>query len=80
VPLDGDNMPIRLNDRQRKILKYIKNYISKYGYSPNAKEIAGALDISTSAVYANLTILKAAGAISKDIQVNEVTTNDSNSG
>src|SRR5689334_6347399 len=40
-------MPVTLYRRQRQILKFIKEYIEKYGYSPTLGEIAEAMGVSS---------------------------------
>src|SRR5438105_3928187 len=59
-------MPVTLYRRQKQILKYIKEYIEKYGYSPTLAEIANAMGVSSLAtVHEHLQTLVKKGVIKK---------------
>lgn len=56
-----------LNERQRKILEFISNYIDEKGYSPSVREIAEATGVkSTRGVTINLDSLERAGYLQRD--------------
>ena len=55
-----------LTKRQKQILDFIKEYMSKHGYSPSLEEIAENFNLSSlSTVHYHLTKLEAEGAISR---------------
>lgn len=55
-----------LTKRQREILRFLKNYISKHGYSPTFQEIAEHFKFSSKGtVYKHLLNLKEKGFITK---------------
>jgi repressor LexA len=59
-------MPVTLYKRQKQILKFLKDYIDKYGYSPTLGEIAEAMGVSSLAtVHEHLQALEKKGAIKK---------------
>ncbi len=59
-------MPVTLYRRQKQILKFIKDYIEKYGYSPTLGEIADAMGVSSLAtVHEHLQALVQKGVIRK---------------
>ena len=59
-------MPVTLYKRQKQILRFIKEYIQKYGYSPTLGEIAEAMGVSSLAtVHEHLQALEKKGAIKK---------------
>ena len=59
-------MPYTLYRRQKQILKFIREYIVKYGYSPTLGEIAEAMGVSSLAtVHEHLQALVKKGAIRK---------------
>lgn len=60
------NMPVTLYRRQKQILDFIKQYISKYGYSPTLGEIAESIGVSSLAtVHEHLQALITKGLIRK---------------
>jgi len=59
-------MPVTLYKRQRQIIDYIKQYISKFGSSPTLQEIADALGVSSLAtVHEHLATLVKKGVVKK---------------
>ncbi len=59
-------MPVTLYRRQKQILRFIKDYIDKYGYSPTLGEIADAMGVSSLAtVHEHLQALINKGVIKK---------------
>jgi repressor LexA len=59
-------MPVTLYRRQKQILKFIKDYIDKYGYSPTLGEIAEAMGVSSLAtVHEHIQALINKGVIRK---------------
>lgn len=59
-------MPVTLYRRQKQILRFIKEYIEKYGYSPTLGEIAESIGVSSLAtIHEHLQALVAKGAIRK---------------
>src|SRR5579884_165677 len=59
-------MPVTLYRRQKQILRFIKEYIDKYGYSPTLGEIAEAMGVSSLAtVHEHLQALISKGVIRK---------------
>ena len=51
-----------LSDREQKILDYMKEYVTKWGYPPTVRDIAAALGIrSTSTVHKAIASLEAYG-------------------
>ncbi len=59
-------MPVILYRRQKQVLKFLKEYIEKYGYSPTLGEIAEAMGVSSLAtVHEHLQTLVAKGVIRK---------------
>ena len=57
-------MPVILYKRQRQILRFIKEYIEKYSYSPTLGEIAEAMGVSSLAtVHEHVQALARKGAI-----------------
>src|SRR5437867_1592709 len=59
-------MPVILYRRQKQILKFIKDYIEKYGYSPTLGEIADAMGVSSLAtVHEHVQTLARKGVIKK---------------
>ena len=59
-------MPVTLYRRQKQILRFIKEYIDKYGYSPTLGEIADAMGVSSLAtVHEHLQALISKGVIKK---------------
>jgi repressor LexA len=59
-------MPVILYKRQKQILKFIKDYIDKYGYSPTLGEIAEAMGVSSLAtVHEHVQALAKKGVIKK---------------
>jgi repressor LexA len=59
-------MPVTLYKRQKQILKFIKDYIDKYGYSPTLGEIAEAMGVSSLAtVHEHVQALAKKGVIKK---------------
>ncbi len=59
-------MPVTLYRRQKQILRFIKEYIEKYTYSPTLGEIAEAMGVSSLAtVHEHLQALVKKGAIRK---------------
>ncbi|MCH3915074.1 MAG: hypothetical protein LKE29_07355 [Acidaminococcaceae bacterium] len=56
-----------LNDRQKHILEYIREFISTKGFPPTVREIGKAVGLSSSAsVHANLHKLADMGILSRD--------------
>jgi repressor LexA len=56
-----------LNDRQKRILEYIREFISTKGFPPTVREIGKAVGLSSSAsVHANLHKLADMGILSRD--------------
>ena len=56
----------KLNERETKVLEYMKAYIKDCGYPPTVRDICSALDISsTSTVHKTLSDLEAKGYIHK---------------
>ena len=56
----------QLNEREKKILEYMKSYIRENKYPPTVRDICAALDISsTSTVHKTLSDLEAKGYIHK---------------
>ena len=56
-----------LNDRQKRILEYIREFISNKGFPPTVREIGKAVGLSSSAsVHANLHKLADMGILSRD--------------
>ncbi len=59
-------MPVILYRRQKQVLKFLKEYIEKYGYSPTLGEIAEAMGVSSLAtVHEHLQSLVLKGVIRK---------------
>lgn len=59
-------MPVTLYRRQKQILRFIKEYIEKYGYSPTLGEIADAMGVSSLAtVHEHLQALIHKGVLRK---------------
>ncbi len=59
-------MPVTLYRKQKEVLKFIRDYIDKYGYSPTLGEIAEAMNVSSLAtVHEHLQTLAAKGVIRK---------------
>ncbi len=59
-------MPVTLYRRQKQILKFLKDYIDKYGYSPTLGEIADNMGVSSLAtVHEHLQALIQKGVIKK---------------
>lgn len=59
-------MPVILYRRQKQILRFIKEYIDKYGYSPTLGEIAEAMGVSSLAtVHEHVQALAKKGVIRK---------------
>lgn len=59
-------MPVTLYRRQKEILKFIKEYIDRYGYSPTLGEIADEMGVSSLAtVHEHLQALIQKGVIRK---------------
>lgn len=59
-------MPVTLYKRQKQILRFIKSYIEKYGYSPTLGEIADEMGVSSLAtVHEHLQALAKKGVIRK---------------
>ncbi|MEW6579341.1 MAG: transcriptional repressor LexA [Chloroflexota bacterium] len=59
-----------LSERQKKILKFIENFLAKHGYPPTIRDIGEAVDIaSTSVVNYNLNKLVDRGYIKRDPKV-----------
>jgi repressor LexA len=57
----------KCEERQERILQYMKETIRTHGFPPTVREICAALDIkSTSTVFKDLNALQAKGAIRKD--------------
>lgn len=54
---------IELTDRQDEVLKWIKVFISKNGYSPTRQEIADAFDIHTNGAQHHINALAKKEAI-----------------
>ncbi|MBQ1476059.1 MAG: repressor LexA, partial [Firmicutes bacterium] len=55
-----------LSDREQKILDYMKEYVTKWGYPPTVRDIAAALGIrSTSTVHKAIASLEEKGFIKK---------------
>lgn len=55
-----------VSKRQKEILKFIKKYVSKYGYSPSLEEIAKNFGLSSlSTIHYHLTKLEGEGLISR---------------
>ncbi len=55
-----------LSDREQKILDYMKEYVTKWGYPPTVRDIAAALGIrSTSTVHKAIVSLEEKGFIKK---------------
>ena len=55
-----------LSDREQKILDYMKEYVTKWGYPPTVRDIAAALGIrSTSTVHKSIASLEEKGFIKK---------------
>ena len=46
-----------LNDNQKKLLAYIKNFIAEHGESPTIQEMANGLDASKGTAYGALQAL-----------------------
>jgi repressor LexA len=60
------DMPVILYKRQKQILRFIKEYIDKYGYSPTLGEIADAMGVSSLAtVHEHVQALVKKGCIKK---------------
>jgi len=56
-----------LTDKQKKILDYIAEFISRHGYPPTVREIGAAVGLSSSStVHSHLSTLERAGFISRD--------------
>ena len=56
-----------ISDRQKKILSYITDHITDYGYPPTIREIASATGLSSSAtVHAHLSKLEKTGYIKRE--------------
>lgn len=62
---------IKVGDRVRnKILKFIINYITTYGYSPSYKEIGEAVGLSsTSTIHSHLNKMLETGMIETDVGI-----------
>lgn len=59
-------MPVTLYKRQRELLDFLKQYISKHGFSPTLQEIADAMDLASLAtVHEHLKALVKKGLIKK---------------
>src|SRR3990170_9055405 len=59
-------MPVTLYNRQRQILDFIAQYISRSGYSPTLQEIAKALGVSSLAtVHEHLEAMEKKGIIKR---------------
>ncbi len=59
-------MPVTLYKRQKQILKFIRDYIEKYGYSPTLGEIAEAQGVSSLAtIHEHIQALAKKGVIKK---------------
>ena len=59
-----------LSERQKKILKFIENFLAKHGYPPTIRDIGEAVDIaSTSVVNYNLNKLADRGYIKREPKV-----------
>jgi len=59
-------MPVTLYKRQKQILKFLREYIEKYGYSPTLGEIAEAMGVSSLAtVHEHIQALVKKGVIKK---------------
>ncbi len=57
----------QLEEREQKILKFMKKHQKEYGYPPTVREICAAMDIkSTSTVHRDLESLENKGFIKKD--------------
>ncbi len=59
-------MPVTLYRRQKQILRFLRDYIDKYGYSPTLGEIADAMGVSSLAtVHEHIQALVKKGVIRK---------------
>lgn len=59
-------MPVTLYKRQKQILKFLREYVEKYGYSPTLGEIAEAMGVSSLAtVHEHIQALVKKGIIRK---------------
>lgn len=59
-------MPVTLYKRQRELLDFLRQYISKHGFSPTLQEIADAMDLASLAtVHEHLKALVKKGLIKK---------------
>lgn len=62
----GEIMPVVLYEKQREILDFIAQYIQKYGFSPQLKEIAKAMKLkSLSTIHEHIAVLIRKGVIKK---------------
>lgn len=58
---------VKLTEKQKNILKLIKKYIEKNGYSPTLRELCDLTKLkSTSSIYSHLNKLQEAGYIKKE--------------
>jgi repressor LexA len=55
----------KLTKRQSEAAEAIKIFISKYGYSPTVRELAGIMDIDVRAAFGHITALERKGIISR---------------
>ena len=63
-------MAKQLSERQKKILKYVEEYVDERGYPPSIREIGDRVGISsTSVVDYNLRVLEREGRIRRDREV-----------
>jgi repressor LexA len=64
---DGNYTEDMLNERQQKILNFVRYFINHKGYPPSVREIGAAVGLSSSAsVHNNLKILQDKGFIQRD--------------
>ena len=56
-----------LSERQKKILKFIENFLAKHGYPPTVRDIGAAVGLaSSSTVHAHLANLEKLGLLKRD--------------
>jgi repressor LexA len=69
LPVKAETMK-KLSEKQRHIVKYIYNFLSKKGYPPSIRDIQKGCNISsTSVVDYNLNILESRGIISRHAEI-----------
>jgi repressor LexA len=61
------NVPVKNNEKQMQIYKFIKSYINEKSYPPSVREICAAVGLSsTSTVHGHLARLEKKGLIKRD--------------